>query len=176
MQKSRCYTEKTTGSHRMSNKFLLFLPSVVSCFHLCCLVGERQREKGVLVQSKWRQKHEDGVLNSLRPVRVGVEGSASGVVLKVTLFPGVRANSLAIYKNTTKCLISWMLIKSSEKCSRCNDSHVYVCDTGKWRLSPVWAMLCPRLTFWKVKMEDPATLDIPSSSSAEPRQKDLTQV
>lgn len=85
----------------MSNKFLLFLPSVVSCFHLCCLVRARQREKGVLVQSKWRQKHEEGVLNSLRPVRVGVEGSALGVVLKVTLFPGVRANSLAIYKNTT---------------------------------------------------------------------------
>lgn len=107
-----------TKKHRRSNKFLLFLPSVVFCFHLCSLVGVRQREKGVLVQSKWRQKHEEGVLNSLRPVLVGVEGSALGVVLKVTLFPGVRANSLAIYKNTTNTVsIILMLIKSSEKCS-----------------------------------------------------------
>lgn len=36
------------------------------------------------------------VPNSLRPDLVGVDGSASGVVLKVTVFAGVRANSLAV--------------------------------------------------------------------------------
>lgn len=46
------------------------------------------------------------VLYSLRPVRVGVEGSALEVVLKVTVFAGVRANSLAMYKNAkTICVL-----------------------------------------------------------------------
>lgn len=40
--------------------------------------------------------------NSLRPVRVGVDGSISGVALKVTVFAGVRANSLAMNKRQEK--------------------------------------------------------------------------
>lgn len=47
-----------------------------------------------------------------------------------------------------------------------NENNGYVYEGQiKGRLSPVSAILFPRLTFWKVKIDDPATLDIPSSSS-----------
>lgn len=42
-----------------------------------------------------KQSNKESEPNSLRPVRVGVEGSPLGVSPKVTLFPGVRAKSLA---------------------------------------------------------------------------------
>ena len=45
------------------------------------------------------QRGSEDVCDSLRPVRVGVHGSVFGAVLKVTFFPGVRANSLAMCKN-----------------------------------------------------------------------------
>lgn len=82
-------------------------PSAVSYFHLCGLDGEeeeKEKEKnrldGMKMEDMMDTKGRDGVLYLLRPVRVGVEGSTLGFVLKVTLFPGVRANSFAMYMNT----------------------------------------------------------------------------
>lgn len=70
------------------------------------------------------------------------------------------------------CNTKWAYTMSKERTGRrciiCKCFPIYV--RRQWRLSPVWAMLWLRLTFWKVKMEDPATLDKPSSSSVNPRE------
>lgn len=84
---------------------------MVSYFHLFGLIEDRQREKIDIFQldvkgNTHTKTNKASVLYSLRPVRVGVEGSALEVVLKVTVFAGVRANSLAMYKNAkTICVL-----------------------------------------------------------------------
>lgn len=42
-----------------------------------------------------------------------------------------------------------------------------------WRTSPVWAMRWLRLIFWKVKIEDPATPERPSSSAVKEKDQKI---
>lgn len=113
--KSRAYTEKTTPLTLQQSHFTIenwqtksLETHPLRCPAFTSLVwSKRDRVKGwTQLGVKRHQKNKANVLNSLRPARVGVEGSVSGVVLKVTVFAEVRANSLAMYKNT-KTITSW---------------------------------------------------------------------
>lgn len=69
---------------------------MVSCFHFSGLVKEMHSESLSTILCKPNKIIIINAPNSLRPDLVGVDGSMSGVVLKVTVFAGVRANSFAM--------------------------------------------------------------------------------
>lgn len=69
---------------------------MVSCFHSSGLVKEMSSGSLITFLRKSNKIIIINVPNSLRPDLVGVDGSMSGVGLKVTVFAGVRANSLAM--------------------------------------------------------------------------------
>lgn len=69
---------------------------MVSCFHSSDLVEVMHSKSLCIIPCKSKKIVMINEPNSLGADLVGVDGSMSGLVVKVTVFAGVRTNSFAV--------------------------------------------------------------------------------